>query len=166
MNKKLFVLIIIFLLLLLTVIYVTMNRPKESSLPDFMFYTLNGKEFTQEDVENGKNVFIYINPECKICEYSLSKLQFIQDSLLSYNIYIVSSSSLSNINKILLQYNILSIPNVKVLLDSGFKFEEIFMVKVTPSAFVYDFNHNLTNCFQGVSEIDEFFDYLLNHNCE
>lgn len=166
MNKRIFILILITILLLLTIVYIVDNKPKKLTIPDFSFYTLNGNEFTQQDIENGENVFIYINTECKICEYEMSKLQIIQDSIFNYNIYLVSGSNSSDLEKLLTQYDIFSIPNVTVLLDKEFKFEEFFMTNMTPSSFIYDSNHILIKSFQGVSETDKFFDYLLKHNCE
>lgn len=164
MSKNQFSTLIFLIFLILIIVYFFKNTNSEKELPEFTFFTMEGKEYGRKDLNNNRPVFIYINVDCNICDYELSKLSVLKDTIDSYDIYIVSNSNLTDYIKLLDKYYITSIPYVTILHDRDNTFERSFGVNTVPSCFIYDTTYMLKRYYGGISEIDKFFDDLKKDN--
>ena len=111
-----------------------------AKIPLFSFTDLNGESFTNKQINTNNKQFIinYFSPNCEHCQ-SMARL-YVSDShkLRNVQILMITSSKKQLVQKFIFDYQIKLLPNVKVVLDTNFQFQQIFKKVLTPSYFIYE----------------------------
>lgn len=139
---------------------VTKARRKESALnlktmPDFKFYTLNDKAYTQADVPSGKPLLVlHFSTDCEHCQNEAKDLKKNISWFENVHILMVSDKSKEEINTFSQDYGLKEYPQIVFLRDTTSAFFYSFGTASFPLAYVYDSDHNLLKHFPGETGMD------------
>ncbi len=126
-----------------------------SNIPLFSFTDMNGKSFANKHINANNQKFIinYFSPNCEHCQ-SMAK-QYVMDShkLKNIQIMMVTSSNKQLAAKFIVDYQIKLMPNINVVIDTNYQFQQIFKKGVVPSFFIYE-KDQLVNQLIGDVKID------------
>ena len=126
-----------------------------SNIPVFSFTDMNDRSFTNKHINANNQKFIinYFSPNCEHCQ-SMAKL-YVRDShkLKNVQIMMVTSTTKQLAAKFILDYQIQLLPNINVVIDTNYQFQQIFKKGVVPSFFIYE-KDQLVNQLIGDVKID------------
>jgi hypothetical protein len=131
-------------------------------LPPVNFFLKNGRYVTNEDLDNGANLFIMMfNPTCEHCQDQAQQLEK-NIALLKKSIFIMIAAPQM---KEYLSYfengtHVSQYPSIKVGLDSSKYIEKTFSYQALPQINVYDANRKLLRVFVGETSMDTLKQYL------
>lgn len=172
MRKIVKILIITFIISLICFLgFKTINKlklKKETavliqSIPNFSFETINGRNFTQNNLINKKIIFLYFNSDCDYCKSEANKIKNNLNIFKEIQLIFVSFEDKSSIINFSKNYNLNNKKNIVFLEDKKFKFSEIFDANTIPTTIIYDENKKLLKKFTGAAKFDKIL-RVLNKN--
>ncbi|GFD83795.1 hypothetical protein KUL118_66570 [Tenacibaculum sp. KUL118] len=142
-----------------------LNHKKEvaeriKTIPNFSFTTLNGENFTQNNLQNKPTVFVYFNSECDYCQSEATKIQESLQDFKNVQLVFVSYEKKEQIIQFAKSYKLDNQKNVTFLEDTEAKFATIFDVNSIPYIVVYNKNQELLQKFKGATKIDNILKVL------
>lgn len=134
--------VISFLLVTVIIGSIIYNNSIVSTLPDFVFYDLNNRPFSQSELSNNKTLIVYISTDCGSCNEALQLVKKLAVNYPNLIFAVVSSSNELSISKEkFLSNQINSTNNVRLLYDKDKLFVKRFglgFVVKYPTIFYYD----------------------------
>ncbi len=142
-----------------------LNHKKEvakrtKNIPNFSFYTSNGKPFSKNDLANKPTVFLYFNSECDFCKSEATKIQEHLNDFKDVQLVFVSFEPSKNIETFAVKYKLNNKKNIVFLEDRKGVFSELFDVNSIPYIVVYDKNQQFIKKFKGATKIDAILKVL------
>lgn len=130
------------------------------TIPNFTFHTLDGMEFTRNNLGNKTIIFIYINSECDYCQSEAIKIQKRLPDFEDAQLIFVSFETAEDIQKFAKDYKLDNQENILFLEDRKGKFSEVFDVSSIPYIVIYDKDKNFLKKFKGATKIDKILEVL------
>ena len=129
---------------------------KSEALPDFMYFTLDGKKFTKADLKpDSKLLIIYFNPFCEICQEEtqevLNNINFFDD----IQIVMISPNAPDEIIKFKNEFKLNDHSQITMLHDPSDLFYKEFKAIGYPSLFLYDENKDMIVRFDTQVDFEE-----------
>lgn len=128
------------LLILLLVVTFRVEAQQPTLLPQFTFYKLDGKSFSNNDIKQGKkNLFILFDCTCEHCQRESKNLNTNYAKFKDVNIYMITMDEAYIIPQFFNSYakGLNAKPNVMVLQDKKRMFIPTFLPKQYPSMYLY-----------------------------
>jgi len=132
-------------------------------LPPLSFYTLEQEVFLYKNTEENFTLIIYFHPECEHCQYEAKQLVMNREQFSRTQILMISPAPLPQIKQFNTDYQLASMPSLKVLWDKERKFETYFGVATFPTVFIYSNKNKLLKKYNGEVKIEAILKYL-KHN--
>lgn len=158
-----------FFLSVLIVTFVTVNAQTETDytrgIVDFSILTLDGEEFTQEQLTTDKyKLLMYFNPSCSSCKAAFKKINAKADELsgLPVHYYPISLGNKEETLDFFEQYS----PELKkqvdmtLLLEKDFQFSDIYEVSAYPTLFLYRPNGDFVGSYMGYEKSTGFLEHF------
>ena len=117
-------------------------------IPNFSFYTLDGNEFSDKNLQKKPSVFVYFNSECNYCQSEAKK---IQERLLDFKgvqLIFISYEEKEAIQQFAKEYQLANQENVLFLEDRKGEFSKLFDVNSIPFMVIYDEDKKLLQKFK------------------
>jgi len=130
------------------------------TVPDFIFFNLNGTSFTNKNLTTGKEkLFIFFDVACDHCRNTIQALNTRIKECKEVSIYLISLDNKVLINNFLNQYgkNLAGEKNVTVLQDLKNQFITQFGPRKYPSVFLYSSENKLILYDDEDQSLDKFF---------
>ncbi|TCD08232.1 redoxin domain-containing protein [Pedobacter frigidisoli] len=128
------------LLILLFAFTYQANAQQPTLLPQFTFFKLDGKVFSNKDLAQGKkNLFILFDCTCEHCQRETKLLNTNYAQFKNINIYMITLDEAYIIPKFFNSYakGLNAKPNVTVLQDKNHMFIPAFLPKMYPAMYLY-----------------------------
>ncbi|WP_406826247.1 TlpA family protein disulfide reductase [Pedobacter sp. KACC 23697] len=128
------------LLILLLAVTFQVNAQQPTLLPQFTFYKLDGKPFSNNDIKQGKkNLFILFDCTCEHCQRESKNLNANYARFKDVNIYMITMDEAYIIPQFFNSYakGLNAKPNVWVLQDKKRIFIPTFLPKQYPAMYLY-----------------------------
>lgn len=128
------------LLILLLAVTFQVEAQQPTLLPQFIFYKLDGKPFSNNDIKQGKkNLFILFDCTCEHCQRESKNLNTNYAKFKDVNIYMITMDEGYIIPQFFNSYakGLNTKPNVLVLQDKKRMFIPTFLPKQYPSMYLY-----------------------------
>lgn len=163
MKKALIIFILIFFISILGYvgygIVVKINHKNEiaeniKNIPSFNYETIEGFNFTNNDLKKSPSIFIYFNSECDFCNEEAKMIKENIDKFKNTQILFVSFEEKEKIKQFATQHKLLDYDNVSFLCDSKATFATTFDVKSLPCLVLYDENNILIDKIKGQIKAD------------
>jgi thioredoxin-related protein len=155
--------ILAFLLLAFSNIY-AQNPVK--SIPEFLFYRLDNRKFTKQNIQPGKKVFfVFFDSDCDHCQRAVLDINKNQKEFKNVAVYLVSLDDEQKINHFMTCYGpeLKGRKNVTILLDPKNNFLPKFKPRKYPSMFLFakdgkliTYEDNPENVFRIINQIKTF----------
>lgn len=130
------------------------------SLPDFTFFTLDGKPFKSSDIKAGPVLIAYYHPECEHCQYEINGLFNKLEKINETKILLISFAERDSINAFFRDRMSQMNENIILLIDDSLSFKTYFSTSVVPSTFIYDKELKLKKMYKGEVKPDAIIDLL------
>jgi len=127
-------------LILLLFIGTQLKAQQPTLLPQFTFFKLDGKAFSNKDLAPGKkNLFILFDCTCEHCQRETKALNDNYAQFKNVNIYMITLDEAYIIPQFFNTYakGLNTKPNVTVLLDKNHLFIPAFLPKMYPAMYLY-----------------------------
>lgn len=156
-KKTLFIsAFIILLLLIVSQLYrlasISTHEKAVSAQPvaDFEFETMNGEQFTNYDLPEGKPiVFMYLDPNCEDCENMVKKIVKYYAEFKSVRLYLITEASNEQLGAFWKKYELARFPNIIALFDRKEVMFRTFQLFSVPSFLVFDKHMNIVKVIDG-----------------
>lgn len=128
------------LLIVLLAVTFQLSAQQPTLLPQFTFYRLDGKAFSNADIKQGKkNLFILFDCTCEHCQRETKMLNASYAQFKDVNIYMITMDEAYIIPQFFDSYakGLNSKPNVLILQDKKRMFIPTFLPKQYPSMYLY-----------------------------
>ncbi|RDC58468.1 hypothetical protein DU508_00225 [Pedobacter chinensis] len=129
--------------LLLILLIATIHQTKAQQptlLPQFTFFKLDGKAFSNKDLVQGKNnLFMLFDCTCEHCQREANLLNINYNQFKDVNIYMVTLDEAYIIPQFFNSYakGLNTKPNVTILQDKNHLFIPAFLPKMYPAMYLY-----------------------------
>jgi thiol-disulfide isomerase/thioredoxin len=149
---------IIFLLILCSAFAVGYSQDASANtlkniqqIPSFTIVAApDSSSFSNKELQKNKPVIImFFNPDCDHCQTETKELLAYKEELKDIQIVMVSALPYSLIRTFYIEYNILSMPNIKMGQDVNFVLGTKYLPERYPGIYVYDAAGNLAKVFAG-----------------
>ncbi len=140
---------------------VTSDQPNPNAvkMPDFKFTTLADKLFTPKDLKKQKTVFFFFSALCHHCQANAKALVKRADEFKDVQVVLISTETLKIIKQFGKDYGLDKFPNYQLMhIDEKDVFDTFGQI-LTPSVFIFNRHHEMTEKFIG----NTFFDYIVDH---
>lgn len=154
-------LVIGYTLIMLIFSFLTLNKAHgqyihktSETLPAFTYYTLDGKKFTEKDLnQNTRLMIVYFNPHCEVCQEETKEIMSNIDYFKGIQIVMISPNTQEELAAFSKQYNLAS--QILLLQDPDDVFYKQFKATGYPSLYLYDQKKNLITNFESQTDIEE-----------
>ena len=158
--KKLFFLVVSFLIVQFTFAQVDSTKPiylRFPTIPQFTIYKASDSTtFTREDLKKRKpTVFIIFSPDCEHCQHETEALIANIDKFKDAQIVMVEYLAYDEMKKFYTNYKIENYPNITMGRDAKFFLPIFFKVESLPAIYVYDKKGNFKQSFSGSVKMDK-----------
>lgn len=169
MKKKIKLLIGIVLLVIICFlgykITSKLNHKKEVAerikvIPNFSFYTIDGNEFSNKNLQKKPSVFVYFNSECIYCKSETKKIKERLEDFKEVQLFFISFEKNEIIQQFAKDYELFHEENVLFLEDKKGEFSKLFDVNSIPFMVIYDEHKKLLKKFKGATNIDATLEVL------
>lgn len=129
-----------FLLVLIIAITYQVKAQQPTLLPQFTFFKLDGKSFSNKDLKQGKqNLFILFDCTCEHCQREMKSLNANYKLFQKANIYLITLDEAYIIPQFFDTYakGLNKKPNVTVMQDKNHMFIPAFLPKMYPAMYLY-----------------------------
>ena len=142
-----------------------LNHKKEVAerikvIPNFSFYTLDGNEFSDKNLQKKPSVFVYFNSECNYCQLEAKNIQERLEDFKEVQLIFISFEEKEIIQKFAKEYQLINQENVLFLEDRKGEFSELFDVNSIPFMVIYDEDKKLLQKFKGAVKVDKILNIL------
>ncbi|MFN6944982.1 MAG: peroxiredoxin family protein [Cytophagaceae bacterium] len=139
---------------------------KKEKMPKFLYYTLDGKNFTHSDLKKGaRYMFVYFNPHCDICQDEAVEIINNLDMLMDIQVVMVSPNDVEDVKKFVKKYKIHKYSDqITVLHDPMDLFYKEFGANGYPNVYLYNEKKELVRYLDEsvlVEEVMDIFDLEL-----
>lgn len=155
----------VFLLFSIKLIAQYSGKPPAQTIPQFEFFRMNNKPFTDKDLPKGKIIFfMFIDPDCDHCQNAMTSIGEKFASFKKTDMYIISVSDPDKINQFMTTYGskVKGQKNVTLLQDKLQQFIVKFNPVRYPSMLLYsqksqllDYEDNPESIFRLVNTINK-----------
>ena len=127
------------------------NAAKIENAPSFMIYTVpDSIAFSNKDLNKKKPfVLMFFSPDCEHCQKETKELMAYKNELKNIQILMVSPASYGEVKNFYGEYNLSTMPNVKLGQDVKYQLGSTYQLKTFPSIFVYSAEGKLLKAFVG-----------------
>jgi len=128
------------LLVLLLALAFQLKAQQPNLLPQFTFFKLDGKAFSNKDLKQGKkNLFILFDCTCEHCQRELKLLNTNYAQFQNANIYLITLDEAYIIPQFFNSYakGLNTKPNVTVLQDKNHMFIPAFLPSMYPAMYLF-----------------------------
>ncbi|HEY8399796.1 MAG TPA: redoxin domain-containing protein [Cytophagaceae bacterium] len=137
---------------------VGLSEQKEVKIPQFTYYTIEGKTFGNKDLKkNTKLIFMYFNPLCDICvsetQNILGNYYYLQEH--NIQLVMVSPNKLGEIVVFKDKFGLDRYENITVLHDRDDTFYKQFNAIGYPTLYLYNEEQNLITSFETEVDFEE-----------
>lgn len=169
MKKIILSIVILIMVLFVSSLVIGINKKlrdhklvaeKIAKLPAFSLMTLNKRIYNSTDTKNGPVLIVHYHPECDHCQYEISEILKSKIPFVFSSVILVSSAHPDSIKSFLSNLNVKDYSTVIPLLDTSYKFEEIFGRGTIPSTYIYNRNLTLVKVLQGEVKTETILKYL------
>jgi len=129
-------------------------------IPNFSFYTLDGKEFSDKNLQKKPSVFVYFNSECIYCKSETKKIQERLEDFNEVQLIFISFEKKEIIQQFAKDYELLDQENVLFLEDRKGEFSKLFDVTSIPFMVIYDEQKKMLKKFKGATNINAIVEVL------
>lgn len=129
-------------------------------IPNFSFYTLDGKEFSDKNLQKKPSVFVYFNSECIYCQSETKKIQERLEDFNEVQLIFISFEKKEIIQQFAKDYELLDQENVLFLEDRKGEFSKLFDVTSIPFMVIYDEQKKMLKKFKGATNINAIVEVL------
>ncbi|MFT3680598.1 MAG: redoxin family protein [Ferruginibacter sp.] len=131
-------------------------------VPSFTIYTApDSTAFTNEQLQKGKPlIVIFFNPDCDHCQKETKELLAYKEELKNIPIVMASALPYRLIKDFYTEYNIQSMPNIKMGQDLNYILGSQYQPTRYPGIFIYDAAGNLVKVFAGNAGVPAMLDAL------
>lgn len=168
MKKKIRIVIFLFMILSFSILILSIASRIQSQnakyegikvLPEFTFYTLEGKSVHSEDFQEGPLLIILFHPECEHCRYEITEVLKSRLPGKVKKIILVSTADAVSQLHFFEEMKDYLFPNVLILVDTRYESGKLFGSDISPSTFLYNENMNLIKVFYGEVTPDNILTY-------
>lgn len=135
--------------------------PPAQEFPKFLFYTLEGKAFTDKDLPQAERgtIVVFFDPYCDHCQRQASFFQKEATALRGIRLIWVSTEAAEALRNFQEKY-LKGIPQLYVLRDKDFKFDHFFGYSVAPTIYIYDAKGKLKKVLREEAPVATILQYL------
>lgn len=141
---------------------------EKEKMPKFSYHTLNGKKFTNRNLESNKTyLFVYFNPLCDLCKEEIGDIAENINNLEEVQILLVSPNQISEIEQFRDSFGLEQISQITILHDFEDSFYLEFGAIGYPNSYIYNSNKELVRYFDhatGFREIKSAITPVLTKN--
>lgn len=121
------------------------------SIPEFKINTVPDSSFyTSAELKKGEPfMMMFFSPDCEHCQRQTKELLAYKKELSGIQIVMISPLSFQDNKNFYDEYDLKSMPNVKMGTDVTFKLRLLYKITTFPSMYVYDKNGTLAKAFVG-----------------
>ncbi len=121
------------------------------SIPEFKINTVPDSSFyTSAELKKGEPfMMMFFSPDCEHCQRQVKDLMAYKKELAGVQIVMISPLSFKDNKNFYEEYDLNSMPNVKMGTDVTFKLRLLYKITSFPSMYVYDKNGTLAKAFVG-----------------
>ncbi|MGH2649238.1 MAG: TlpA family protein disulfide reductase [Ginsengibacter sp.] len=123
-----------------------LTKPPAQKIPQFEFFRMDGKSFTDKDLPNGKIIFfMFVDPDCDHCQHAMQSIGEKYAAFKKTAVFIVSISDPKKLNGFMTAYGskVKGQKNVTLLQDKFGQFITKFNPVRYPSMLLYSTQHQL-----------------------
>lgn len=142
------------------------TKPKEEAtkneanqLPILPIKLLNGETIDTQSLP-GNTILILFFTDCDHCQREATAIREHIEAFKKYNLYFLSSNTQEQIVKFSNDYQLASLPNVKLAQAESTKIIQTFGAIPTPSLYIYSTEKRLVKQFNGETSIEEIIKFL------
>ncbi|MCG7281153.1 TlpA family protein disulfide reductase [Chryseobacterium taklimakanense] len=151
------------LILIGLMIYLFINLQNKKSkleglqhVPTFNLQTIDGKIFTNRDLEKDKNkILVYFSPGCHYCQAEVEELSKLYQNYPEIEWIWIASEPVNEIKKFAEQYKLQDIENIKWCHDNMATFYQQFALNSVPYFLIYDRQNNLVLRNKGAVKLEK-----------
>ncbi len=142
-----------------------LSRPPAQTIPQFEFFRMDNKPFTDKDLPKGKIIFfMFVDPGCAHCQLSIKSIGDNYTAFKKTSVFIVSLSDFATLNQFMNKYGskVKEQKNVTLLQDKSGQFITKFNPVRYPSMLLYsvqgkllDYEDNPESIFRLVNTINK-----------
>jgi peroxiredoxin len=132
----------------------------KKTLPNVQLVGLDGKQFNAQTLKGKKTILILFQASCEHCQNESRQIAERLDKFSKYQLYFISSSPMTEIQKFSVSYKLADQPNIHFARTEGYVIVDNFGPIPAPSLFIYSENGELLNSFEGEMEVDTIIKYL------
>ena len=151
------------LLTFLVICQAAFAQTPAATLPDFGFFRLDNSKFMNNNLEQGKKIFIvFFDSECDHCQHAIEHINKNYDEFKKAAVYLITQDDLPRLTRFMNKYgnNLKDRKNVTILLDRQKEFIWKFKPRKYPSIFLYSpqkklimYDDNEQNLFRFANQI-------------
>jgi len=133
-----------------------------SPLPDFLIQTEDNKLYTQDDFNNGANLFVIMfNPTCSHCMDETRTLEK-GDSVFKKSkiVFLGKPAVRSYLPKFITDLKTNDYPRMTIGIDSFNVNDKLYLYSLLPQINIYDKSRKLIKVFKGETPIDSLKSYI------
>jgi hypothetical protein len=120
-----------------------------TGFPSFSFMTLSNESFNSREIKVGPVLVVHFHPECEHCQYEISEIFRSHVPEFFANVVLVSAAHPDSIRVFLNRLSHNNFPTVIALVDTAYKFEDIFGKGIIPSSYIYNRKLELIKVLHG-----------------
>ncbi|MBC7508067.1 MAG: redoxin domain-containing protein [Ferruginibacter sp.] len=127
------------------------NLSKFEKIPSFNMYIVpDSTSFSNKNLKTNKSfIIMFFSPDCEHCQKETRELLAYKNELKNIQILMASPSSYGMVKQFYEEYNLASMPNIKLGNDVNYALGCIYQLRTFPSIFVYDRTGKLAKAFVG-----------------
>lgn len=129
-------------------------------LPDFSFMGIKGGLFHSSEIRSGPVLVVRFHPECEHCRYEISEILKSDLPLSGTKIILVSGAGKDMVRHFMEQFDSAENQGIITLIDTLYKFGEIFGSNTVPSNYLYNKDLELIKAFNGEVKTETILKYF------
>jgi peroxiredoxin len=131
-------------------------RQTITDLPSFcLLRALDNMPFCSTQLVKDKSVVLmYLHPECDICHIESQQMLHKMEKMNNIQWILVSFAEKNSLNQFALTYQLNTIPDLTILMDTKFELHYRLQVKSIPSCYIYDRQHQLVKTIRGMTKLE------------
>lgn len=133
------------------------------SIPNLVFYDLNGDTISFNRNNPKAKVIVYFHPNCEHCQYETKELIKNEEKFTNTEILMISPAPIGELKEFIQFYKINQSNTIRILWDKDQEFEEKFGPCIYPTVFIYKYNQ-LQKKYVGEVKIETILKNLIEDN--
>jgi peroxiredoxin len=139
--------------------YLSNNSKKKKTLPNFSYQTMDGKKFTNDNLNKDSRLLImYFDPLCDICQRETADILDNINYFKNIQIVMVSPAPKENVKKFVKQFKLYDYHQITVLHDKDDTFYKQFGAIGYPTLYLYNKDKVLIENFDTEVQFEDIKD--------